>query len=321
MKKNMLKGLLATAFVVLSLFSAAVIAQNNEGGPGNGFRVSPVREELTIQPGQSQTVEITVENVTSAPIVAHPVINNFEPSDKEDGEPRLLLDGDSPGSGNDFRSLVSNIPNIPLKAGERKNVPVTINVPGNAAGGGYYGAIRFSPSEIDDELQVSLTASVGVIFLIKVPGNITERLELQSLSAGRDERSGSLFFNSPDKTVIRLKNTGTIHLQPFGRIQVKDWRGNVISNEEFNNSDPRSNILPNSIRRFETPLNAKASFGRYRIEANLGYGTEQSELISASTTFWVLPIWFLATVGVLIALIVAAIIFWRAGRRKRRRYR
>lgn len=321
MKKNMLRGVMTALLVATALFSSALAQNNAQGGPGNGFRISPVREELTIQPGQSQSVDITVENVTKEKIVAHPVINNFEASDSEDGEPRLLLDGDTPSNGNDFSTLVQEIPNVPLNPGQRKNVKVTLSVPANAPGGGYYGAVRFSPSDIDDQLQVSLTASVGVIFLVKVPGNITEKLELQSLAAGLGTRSGWLFFNSPDKTVVRLKNTGTIHLQPFGKIQIKDWRGHVISTQEFNNNDPRGNVLPNSIRRFETPIGAKAGFGRYTIEANLGYGTEQSELISATATFWVIPLWFLIVLGVLIVAIVLGILSLRSKRKSSRRYR
>ncbi len=300
-------------------------------GPGNGFRVSPVREELTIQPGKSETVNVAVENVTNEEIVAHPVLNDFVASDSEDGLPRLLLDDSKPTSGNSFKNLVGQLPDVPLKAHERKTIKVTVNVPANASGGGYYGAIRFSPANEGGQKQVSLTASVGVLFLVKVPGQIIEKLDLLTLSASRGGSQGSLFTQSPDKVVIRLRNPGTIHLQPTGRIRVKTWNDKVLSDQEFNNSDPRGNVLPNSIRHFESTMTTKdkngkdvpikATFGRYTIEANLGYGTGGGDLIIAKATFWVIPVWFMILVGLLVLLIVGGFFAYKQYRHKQKRYR
>lgn len=317
MKKQIFASVALTLLIAFSVVST-VAAQTS--GSGNGFRISPVREELTIQPGKSQSVDVTVENITNEPIIAHPVINDFVASNEEDGQPRLLLDQTAPISGNSIKLLIKDLPDIPLKPKEKKIVKVAINVPTDAAAGGYYGALRFSPANLTDKKQVSLTASVGVLFLIKVPGNIVERLDLLTLAAGNGDRSGGLFFKSPEKTVTRLKNTGSIHVQPYGRVVVKDWRGKEISNQEFNNVDPRANVLPNSTRKFDTPLKAKANFGRYTIYANLGYGTS-GNLITAKATFWVLPIWFLITLGVIILLIVGLVLVWRRKRKRRRHYR
>jgi hypothetical protein len=314
--KKYLAALIAS-LVIIGAPMATVFAQNN--GPGNGFRVSPVREELTIQPGKSETVDVSVENITNEDIVAHPVVNDFVASDQENGEPRIILDDSTPISGNSFKTLVGNLPDVPLKPHERKTVKVTVNVSGNAAAGGYYGAVRFSPSQISDDRQVALTASVGVIFLVKVPGNILEKIDLVSLGASLKDKSSTFFTKSPDATVIRLKNSGAIHLQPFGRIEVKDWRGHVISNQEFNNVDPRGNVLPNSIRKFTTPLKANASLGRYTVIANLGYGSN-GQLISGQSTFWVIPLWFIVAVLVIIILIALFIMRFRRKRAKRNRH-
>jgi hypothetical protein len=318
MKKYLLA--IVASILILGGPAALVLAQTSSNtNPGNGFRVSPVREELTIQPGKGQSVDVTVENITSEDVIAHPVINDFVASDQENGEPRIILDDSAPPSGNSIKTLIAPLPDIPLKAHERKTVKVAINVPGNAAAGGYYGAVRFSPAGLTDQKQVALTASVGVIFLIKVPGNILEKLDVVSLSAAIKDRTKTLFMKSPDATVVRLKNSGAIHLQPFGRIEVKDWHGRVISNQEFNNVDPRGNVLPNSIRRFSTPLKANASLGRYTISANLGYG-DNGQLISAQSTFWVIPLWFIILVGVLVVLIVLAISYVRRRKRKKNKH-
>lgn len=315
----MKKYLTALAASILLLVGPAVAVMAQSSGPGNGFRVSPVREELTIQPGKSETVDVSVENITNEPITAHPIINDFIASDKENGEPRILLDENVPPSGNSIRTLITNLPDIPLKPHERKNIKVVVNVPNNAAAGGYYGAIRFSPTNIDQSNQVSLTASVGVLFLIKVPGNILEKLDIVSLGASFKDKTSTFFFKSPDSTVVRVKNSGAIHEQPFGKVEVKDWRGHVISNQEFNNVDPRGNVLPGSTRKFTTPLKANAKFGRYTVIANLGYSST-GQLISGQATFWVIPLWFIIAIVVVIGLIVLGILFIRRKRAKKNRH-
>ncbi len=315
----MKKYLVALVASLLLLGGPAVAVLAQSSGPGNGFRVSPVREELTIQPGKSETVDISIENITNENIVAHPVVNDFVASDQENGEPRLILDDSAPPSGNSFKTLVGKLPDVPLKPHERKTLKVTLNVPSNGAAGGYYGAVRFSPADLTDQKQVSLTASVGVLFLVKVPGNILEKLDMVTLGASFKDKLKTFFTHSPDATVVRLKNSGAIHLQPFGRIEVKDWHGHVISNQEFNNVEPRGNVLPASTRKFTTPLKANAKFGRYTISANLGYGTS-GQLISGTATFWVIPLWFIIIIVAVIALIVLGILFIRRKRAKKNRH-
>ncbi len=316
----MKKYLVALAAITLLLGGPAITVLAQTSGPGNGFRVSPVREELTIQPGKTETVDVSVENITNENIIAHPIVNDFVASDQENGEPRLILDNSAPPSGNSFKTLVGQLPDTPLKPHERKTVKVTLNVPANAAAGGYYGAVRFSPASIADDKQVALTASVGVLFLVKVPGNILEKLDMITLGASLKDKASSFFTRSPDATVVRLKNSGAIHLQPFGRIEVKDWRGHVISNQEFNNVDPRGNVLPNSIRKFTTPLKANAKFGRYTVYANLGYSSS-GQLISGQSTFWVIPWLFIIALAIVITLIVLTVLYIRRKRAKKNRHR
>jgi P pilus assembly chaperone PapD len=47
---------------------------------GNGLRISPVRTDLTINPGQTQTVNVNVTNVTSSPATLQTIVNDFTAS-------------------------------------------------------------------------------------------------------------------------------------------------------------------------------------------------------------------------------------------------
>jgi len=294
--------------VLASLGEAFVAAQN---APGNGFRISPVRSEFTIEKGATETLVVTVENPTGGPITARGVVNNFIASEKENGEPRLILEDNAPQPRNNFKKLIGPIPDTPLAPRQKKDIQVSINIPKDAESGGYYGAIRFLPVNSQDDGNVALTASVGTIVLVKVPGNLTERLSLESLGAAQNGKSKSFLTSGDVDVAVRLKNIGNIHVQPFGKVQVKNMFGKVVKEYELNANDPRANILPDSVRRFDDPI-AKPKpmwFGRYSITANIGYSQGSGDLISAKASFWYLPTWFLIFLFVLILAIVGAV-FW-----------
>lgn len=282
---------LITAFVV-----APVLAQTSQSG--NGFIISPVRYPRTIEKGKSDVMELTLTNPADVPVTARVFINDFVASDKEDGEPRLILDETAAPPKNSFKLLVSPIGDIQLKPKEKKVLSITIAVPEDAKSGGYYGAVRFVPvTPNSGQGNVGLTASLGTIVLIRVPGDLTERLDLLELTAGQNGHAKSFINRGEVMVITRLKNEGDIHVKPFGKITVKNMFGKVVYEGEFNTSqteDDRANILPGSIRKFENNLGKKSLLGRYTIEANLGISQGSGDIVSAKTSFWYLPVWSIA---------------------------
>ncbi len=293
---------------MLPMQAALAQSSGNKSGSGNGFRISPVRSELTVEKGQSQQLTVTVENPTAESTTAKAIINNFIASDNEDGEARLILDEKAPTPKNDFKKLVQPIPDVPLSAKEKKDIQVTISVPKDANSGGYYGAIRFVPTT-GTAGNIGLTASVGTIVLVRVPGNLTEQLDLVQFSAADGSSAKSFFTKGNVSSLIRLKNSGDIHVKPYGTVLVKDMFGKIVTQYEFNNTEPRANILPDSTRKFVNELSHKSWLGRYTIEANIGYSSGGGQLITAKTSFWYIPIPVLIGLIAVLVLIVAAI-FW-----------
>lgn len=322
-------AILAMLTLAIAQGPALLFAQTTTGA-GNGFKIFRVRHETTIEKGKSETVAIGVENPTGETIIARPVVNDFVSSDKEDGEPRLILDENAPAPKNSFKELISPMTDVQLGPREKKDISVTINVPADANSGGYYGAVRMVPTAVPGAGNVGLTASVGTIFLVRVPGDLTERLDLVQLSAaqktgqeGENAYKARSFFTSGDVAVLtRLKNSGDIHLQPFGRVQIRNTFGKVVHEYEFNNSDAqvnsRSNILPDATRRFTDDVNGKKWFGRYTIESNLGYSQGGGELVTSKATFWYIPA---LALYVIIALVLAAVgfVYWMIRKTKAKR--
>jgi hypothetical protein len=287
---------------VMAVFVGQPVGAQTSGG-SSGYLVSPVRQELTIEKGQSQKVTLTVENVTQAATTAKALVNDFEASDDETGQPRILLDNSSV-SGNSFKSLIGEMADITLGPLQKQQVEIVISVPADAYAGGYYGAIRFVDATTENSQNVALAASVGAIFLVQVPGNLTEAMELVEFTPAKDGSNGRFFIGGDGISIVtRLRNTGNIHVKPFGKVTITDRSGTVVESFEFNNTEPRANVLPDSIRRFEDKLQNQKWFGKYTVTANLGYGTAGS-LITATTYFWVVPLWLVIVSAAVILLIL-----------------
>ncbi|MDB5186199.1 MAG: hypothetical protein JWL85_722 [Candidatus Saccharibacteria bacterium] len=316
MKGIFRRGLIAAAgLVFVSTFVLGTVSAQNGGqsSSGNGFRISPVRSEYVIEKGRSEVLTLTLENPSDGTVTAQGVANDFVASDKEDGEPRLILDENAPAPKNSFKSLVGNIGQVTLKGKEKKEIPVTIRIPQNANAGGYYGAVRFIPvGGSSDTGNVGLTASVGTIVLIRVPGQLTERLDLVSLSASKNGEVKNFLTNGDASVLVRLKNSGDIHLKPFGKIAVKNPLGKSVTEYELNKAasdQERANILPGSTRKFDDKLPQLKIPGRYTIAVNVGYSQGSGDLITAKASFWYMPAWAIVILVILLVAIAAGIYY------------
>ncbi len=310
--KSITRRITAAAVAGLSLIVfgvAGVAAQTNGNRTANGFRISPVRSEFTIDKGKSESLTITIENPTDVATTAKATVNDFVASEDESGEPRLILDDKAPAPKNSFKQLVSGIDNVELGPKQKKDITVAVKVPEGANAGGYYGAIRFAPASASQGANVGLTASVGTIILVTVPGNLTQRLDLAQLSAAQNGKAKSFFTSGNVDVLTRLKNSGDIHVKPFGKVQIKNMFGKVVNEFEFNNAEPRANILPDSTRKFTNSLPKAKLLGRYTIEANLGYSQGSGNLITAKASFWYMPVWAMILLMVIILAIVGGIYY------------
>lgn len=306
------KILLAFGIAVMSLglFANLNLAAAQDGSAG--LLISPVRVEMIKNPGESEQVTLTVENVTDLPAKVRAIVNDFEPGDDESGQPKILFDEDTSVQGNSFKTLVAEIGEVELAPRQKKEVPVDIVVPDNATAGGYYGVIRFTSANAEDGGNVALSASVGTIFLVTVPGDLTESLDIADLSAAKNGSTGRFFIGTGEYSVItRLINKGNIHVKPYGSITVTNQSGEIVETINFNDKDPRDNVLPGSVRKFENQLTGDYKYGKYTITTNIGYGNGNG-LITSTTSFWVVPVWMVIVALVaFMAIIIGAILLYR----------
>ena len=155
----------------------------NGSASSSGLKISPVRSDITVNAGSTQIVPVTVENVTSQVASYKVVINDFTAATDETGQPQIILDSNQFAQSHSLKRLVGDIPNVTLSPGQTANINVPVTVPKDYKAGGYYGAVRFVPASSDNAASknVTLSASVGSLILVTVPGDIREALSVASL--------------------------------------------------------------------------------------------------------------------------------------------
>ena len=296
------------AVLTLGLLLPIIRASAATAPAGNGLRISPVRTDLTIAPGKSQTVNISITNVTGAAATFQAIINDFVANSDESGNPAIILDPTKYAPSHSLKRFVAPVSTVTLQPGEQKNVPIVINIPANAAGGGYYGAVRFAPADLSGTKgkQVSLSGSVGSLILVKVPGDVKEQLSVAGVAVYSGKHSSNFFTTNKNLSVqLRFQNEGNIQEAPFGKLLVKDRSNKIIGTYELNNINPPGNVLPDSIRRFTIPIKT-GHLGEYKIEGNFGYGSS-GQLLSVATTIYIIPLSLIIAFIVLVALLAGAI--------------
>ena len=278
-------GFITTTLMFGAFLAVPVNAQASNADAAQGIGISPPRVELNAERGGTYNIQLNITNVTSSDLVYDSSVNDFN-SANETGTPNVIFNSTLPAVSSVITWVVP-IPQFTLAAHKTKAITAQIIVPANAEPGGHYGTIRFSGTAVRPESTgVGLSASAGVLLLIRVSGAITEQASLASFFSAQNGKQSFFFENGPITFVARIKNEGNIHIKPVGSIELRDMFGNLMS--KLTVGDIESNVLPNSIRRFESQYNNTWMIGLYTANLALGYGTT-GQAITGTISFWVIP--------------------------------
>lgn len=302
-KNRVLKRIcLAGTLILLGLVLVPLHAQTAyaETNTANVLKVSPLRTDVSVKPGESGIVKITVTNLTDKDITVRPYENDFISGD-EYGTPSIILDEDKFAPTHSLKRFMAPLQNVTIPANKSKVVEVKISVPGTTQAGGYFGALRFAPTTPDGGGQVNTSASVASLILLTVPGDLVEKLNLTQFEVQQGDKSATNFRTPNDlKVALRFENKGNVQLAPFGKISVKKG-DDVVYETDFNNKAPSDTILPDGARRWNVSLKNIGSFGHYTVSATFTYGTK-NQSIDVTKSFWVIPT--VVIIGVIVGFVL-----------------
>lgn len=248
------------------------------------FVVGPGRKEIELQPGQTVIQEITVTNRISDGRAFKLEIEDVVGSSDPERSVELLGEEKGPYSIRDFITIPEDT--VTLALGERARIPITITVPPDAEPGGYYGSVLVStirtPGSTDEAAPRSpIIARVGSLFFLTVAGAVAHEGETRSIQTITDS---AWYEAGPVNMGILYENTGSVHLNPYGELSIKNMFGEEVG---FIELEPWF-VLPKSLRLREVSFDREFLLGRYVVTAriNRGYDDVVDEV---STAFWVLP--------------------------------
>lgn len=291
--------LLGALVFVLALPSSAAAYQVEQLDMSNtttkDFVVGPGKIEVTLNPGEHKTVNVTVTNRMGDTRPFKIEIEDFTGSEDPNQTVVLLGNERGPYSLKDYLSVPETM--FELKNGERATIPVTVSLPTDAEPGGLYGSVLLSTVSKTATTTASASAIVsriGTLFFIKVPGAVKADGALSSFDTAGSER---LFSSGPIDFRLLYTNNGSVHVNPYGEIHVKNMFGEEVGLVEV---DPWF-AMPSSLRLREVSWSREFLFGRYTAEAQINRGYDN--IIDTKTVaFWVIP-WNIV-LGVCIGLFV-----------------
>ena len=276
--------------IIVALFAGLFFAnyasaESTAANSAQGIEISPTLVELNAAKGKTYDIKLKITNITTSSLVYTPSVDDFTATN-ETGTPHIITDSTLPATSS-IKTWVQPIQSFTLKSRESVDITASITIPENAEPGGHYGVIRFSGGTPEiDSTGVGLTASAGVLLLVRVDGSITEKAEVASFYTAKSGNQSFFFEDSPIEFVARIKNDGNIHIKPIGSIEIRDIFNNLVTTLSVNAD--KSNVLPNSTRRFDSQYSKDWMFGRYTANLTLGYGTN-GQALTSTVSFWVIP--------------------------------
>ncbi len=290
-------------------------AQTASPDTANALRVSPIRTDVTADPGETKTVKITVTNPTANEVRVSPVQNDFVAED-EDGNAALILEEDEYAPNHSLKRFLRPLESVNIPAGESRVIDALIEVPGNAEPGGYFGAVRFAPTDPDTGGQVNMSTSVASLILLRVNGDAPERLNLTDFEV-QQVGVNKTFFTNPDNMSVltRFINEGDVQLAPIGKISIT--KGDSIVHEiDFNDKEQRDMVLPDSARRWSIPITAVDGFGKYTLNGTFTYG-QTNQTVEVTKSFWMIPLGMIIAAVVALVVLVGAVVMLILTRRNK----
>ena len=306
---------LITATLIASLIFAALstslfaqsTGEDTSSAVGDiGIQISAPIYNFTIDPGETAQEIIKVRNVGKTVRTFYPEVFDFKPLN-ETGTPQFLLEGEDDSYTYSLASWVKvSTEGIKLQPDESSALNFVISVPKDAEPGGHYAGILFgtSPPKVGGT-QIAISNKVGSLVLVRVAGDAKESATVEEFSTPK-----SFLENGPVPFTVRINNTGDVHVQPKGIIEIKNTFGRTV--ETISVNEGSANVLPQSIRAFldgdgnNLTWNPNGlTIGKFTATLTLSYG-DPAQNLTTSESFWIVP-WKILLV-LLLALVIAILL-------------
>jgi hypothetical protein len=199
---------------------------------------------------------------------------------------------------------------ITLNPNETKTIKVFVDK-NRLTTGGHYASIQaqWIKTANDNSIPMNVTLS-SLLFVRTAHGNETEEATIDELALPQDA------FAFPDNAVVKIKNTGNVEINPHGLVEIKDLWNNTIARGTINDNSLLA--LPESIRRYDTPITTQQSYippGIYHADMYVHFGKKNRTLRKSIMFFSQGNV---NLIPYAVGIIIVGVIGWRLMRKRKR---
>lgn len=271
--------------------------------------IAPSETEVTLTPGQSTDIPLTIQNTSDQAIQLS--FSVMEVDKESILKNQLLL---IPQDGKNCASYASlDQKDVILPAQGSVEIHTTITIPDDV--------LNFASCYPTTVISItgSQAGNVGIggqiytqIFL-----DVIEQGKAKSVSAKIIEFSPKHNFVTSEDQIftVTLQNQGQYYLKPIGYATITDNSGKRLeSSMTFNTTQNR--ILPGheltqQISWSHEHSSILPAFGKYTAEMQIYLDPSQTRTVTATTEFYVIPIWHILGFLLILTVLISAVTAWR----------
>jgi len=250
--------------------------------------IKPLRTELEISPGGSQTSTLKIINTKDKSVRTKVSMDVYVKND-DNGFPIVAeLDEDDPRNIKPWISISEEYRNFVLEADSEKEITFTVTVPAGAEPGGHYASVIYEDVNASKKKGLGITPRVASLLLIKVRGKEIINGEIEEFGI----KNQKIYNDKPVNFILKFKNEGNIHVKPQGQIFLTSKNGKAILKvseavdietgkttvkDQVDLNNRGGNVLPKSARIFNNAWNKNLKSGNFIAELDLKFGTEKNQ--------------------------------------------
>lgn len=262
---TILIGLVLAGFV----FSASIAKA--EGG----MQISPVTFNFQVNPGETDSGQITLKNLNTETINYSIDVELFN---KVSDEGAPSFEQTLPQEG--VTTLSDWITYTPkegtIEPQQSVTIDFTISIPQGAEPGGHYAAVfaKQLNKTPDGKTQLGVTTRVGSLVLVSVPGDVKKSVSL------KDFLISKFVWRGPVSMSAKVQNTGSVHYDSQVKVALKPLFG-ASSEVDLG----KHTVIPKNERNFEGSWGKKYPFGYYKLTASASDGDGKFSSTSETSVF------------------------------------
>lgn len=282
---------------VLSVLSVALLMAPSTVSAGTGLTVQPIKISQTMKPGDTVSGKVLLTNASPEDVTVDLSIQDFVPSPGSDS---FNFVGRAEGVTTVRDWIKFDLPkdSFTFKEGDIREIPYTITAPKDAEPGSHFGVLFFKAVRTADaNASFKVGTQVGVLVFVTIPGKFQQKGTIKDFTSPSFLQTGPVVFN------MQFENTGTVHFEPKGTIEVTNMFGSKVGSVPIEGYA----VLPTGIKKMSfTWHTVGLLLGKYHAVANV-YNTEGEVISTASTDFLALPVWY-AVICIVILIVLYVVI-------------